>query len=147
MAPFQCTQLSKGTTPGHIKGWSGIWRSHAFWGLTPKSNRARSLCDVGTSRYPLWLQKPLKQNKHDHGVKLYSISVLTNEKKISGLGVLLSVRSNPHHKMSLDTLLGASQGPQTDARIPYPCRPCHECIPEGWSGRQTDPPRLRTSHS
>ena len=66
MALFQCIQVSKGTNLGHLKGWSGIWRSRAFWGLTPKSNRARSRCDVGTqnaicgSRGHLKLKNPHK---------------------------------------------------------------------------------------
>ena len=64
MALFQCIQLSKGTTPGHIKGWSGIWRSRDFRGLTPKSNRAESLCDVGASKCHLRLQSHFNSKKH-----------------------------------------------------------------------------------
>ena len=60
MALFQCIQVSKGTTPDHQKGLPGIWRSRAFWGLTPKSNRAMSRCDVEASKCHLWLQRPLE---------------------------------------------------------------------------------------
>ena len=70
MALFQCIQLSKGTTPGPIKGWSGIWRLRAFWGLTPDQIGLGPGVMWGLQRCDLWSQRPLKQKKHEYGVNL-----------------------------------------------------------------------------
>ena len=97
MALFQCIQVSKATTPGQKRGGSGIWRSRAFRGLTPKSSRARSRCDAGVSKCHLWLQRPLKQKKATLAMELsFSISVLTRRRNPW-------LRGAYHHKMPFNT--------------------------------------------